>query len=205
MIPGAARCSGASLQTSPCRLALILCALICAVAGALMTIDGLRIKTKASLAQILLERAWTKTINEGTDARPWPWADISPVMVIEAPRLNQKEIVLKGTNGEAMAFGPGWMPNTPAPGNAGLSILAGHRDTHFSFLRGIKIGDEILVQRADGLKLRFAIRETRIVNAYQSGLSTEGDQPEIALVTCWPFDARERGDDRFVAIASLVK
>ena len=205
MIPGAARYSSASLQTSPCRLALVFCAFVCAVAGIFLSFDGLRIKAKASLAQVLLERAWTKTIEGETDVRPWPWADISPTMVIEAPRLGEKEIVLAGTNGEAMAFGPGWMPNTPTPGDPGLSILAGHRDTHFAFLRKIQVGDEIRVQRANGAELRFAVRETRIVNAYRSGLSIEGDKPEIALVTCWPFDANKRGDDRFVAIASLIK
>jgi sortase A len=91
----------------------------------------------------------------------------------------------------------------PKPGEPGLAIIAAHRDTHFRFLKHVRIGDEIAVTDAAGKTRVFVIAETRIVKADRSGLEVEGGPPRLALVTCWPFDAQRRGDDRFVAIAEL--
>lgn len=185
------------------RWPAVLIALTLAGAGAFSLADGLAIKGKAVIAQILLERAWAKTLDGGAQVKPWDWADVWPVLKIEAPRLDASAIILSGVSGEAMAFGPGLMENGPAPGEPGLSIIAAHRDTHFRFLKDAEIGDEIFVMHANGARHTFVITETRIVKANRSGLYTDGVQPQLALVTCWPFDARERGDDRFVAIAEL--
>lgn len=204
MIPGAARSNGASLRPSPRRLALVFCAAALALLGLLNTIDGARIKAKAFLAQLLLEKAWKQTLAGETHTKPWPWADVWPVLKLEAPRLHRSAIVLSGVNGQAMAFGPGLMAQTPPPGEPGMSIIAAHRDTHFQFLKDIAIGDEILITKPDGSVLHFIITETGIVNTNRSGLYTDGDTPKMALVTCWPFDALTRGDERFVAIAELV-
>ncbi len=203
MIPGAARLNGASLRPSPRRLALIFCTLILALTGLFDSFGGARIKAKALVAQLLLEKAWERTLDGETQTKPWPWADIWPVLKIEAPRLRQTAIALSGVSGQAMAFGPGLMPQTPTPGEPGMSIIAAHRDTHFKFLKNITIGDDILVTKPDGNTLRFTITETRIVNANQSGLYADGETPQIALVTCWPFNALTPGDERFVAIATL--
>lgn len=157
------------------------------------------------VAQLLLENAWARTLDGETQSKPWPWADVWPVLKIEAPRLHQTAIALSGVSGQAMAFGPGLMQQSPIPGAPGLSIIAAHRDTHFAFLKDIAVGDDIFVTVPDGSILRFTITETRIVNANQSGLYTDGEIPQIALVTCWPFNAVRRGNDRFVAIGALSK
>ena len=176
-----------------------------ALIGLFESFDGVRIKAKALAAQMLLENAWERILDGETQSKPWPWADVWPALKLEAPRLHQTAIVLSGVSGQAMAFGPGLMPQTPAPGEPGMSIIAAHRDTHFKFLKNIAIGDDILITRPDGIILRFTITETRIVNATHSGLYADGETPQLALVTCWPFNAMKRGDDRFVAIATLTK
>ena len=103
-----------------------------------------------------------------------------------------------------MAFGPGLMEGGPKPGEAGLAVISAHRDTHFRFLKDVALGDDIMVTNPDGRELRFRISETMIVDADNSGLTFAGDTPQIALVTCWPFDALQHGSKRFVAIADLV-
>lgn len=183
-------------------LAAVLLAFGFGCAGAVSFADGAVIAGKAVVAQALLERAWEKTLAGESEVRPWGWADVWPVLKIEAPRLGKSAIVLSGVSGEAMAFGPGLMTG-PNPGEAGLAIIAAHRDTHFRFLKDVKIGDAIVVTGASGETLMFRIVETRIVKADRSGLYVDGDAAQIALVTCWPFDAQRRGDDRFVAIADL--
>lgn len=173
--------------------------------GIFYTFDGARIKAKAMVAQLLLENAWSRTLDGETQSKPWPWADVWPVLKLEAPRFHKTAIALSGVSGQAMAFGPGLMQQSPAPGEPGMSIIAAHRDTHFAFLKSIAIGDDILVTVPEGSVLRFTVTETRVVNANQSGLYTDGETPQIALVTCWPFNAATRGDQRFVAIANLNK
>ena len=96
--------------------ALRLSAFALMAAGAALVASALYIPAKAALAQVLLERAWTRTQAGESAARPWPWADISPVAVLEVPRLGERSIVLEGASGEAMAFGPGHMSNTPPIG-----------------------------------------------------------------------------------------
>jgi len=49
-----------------------------------------------------------------------------------------------------MAFGPGHLSGTPLPGEAGNAVVTGHRDTHFAFLRRLRLGDVLEVERPDG-------------------------------------------------------
>ncbi len=184
-------------------LILLLALGICA-AGLADISSGAGIKAKAVVAQVLLKRAWARTLNGETEVRPWPWADVWPVLKIEAPRLGMSAIALSSVSGQAMAFGPGVMQNgVSMPGEPGLAVVAAHRDTHFRHLKNVEIGDEIVVTTAQGKRIVFVIDETRIVDAAQSGLYADGGAPEIALVTCWPFDSLRRGDQRFVAIGVL--
>lgn len=95
--------------------------------AAFFLLDAMWIPVKAELAQALLEDAWRRTLNGGKNAKPWPWADTSPVAVLEAPRLGIRLIVLSGTSGRNLAFGPTLLG---AP-DQGDKVLSGHRDTHF--------------------------------------------------------------------------
>jgi sortase A len=107
-------------------------------AGAAFLGRGIWIFAKAQVAQVLLAGAWETTRGGGHAVKPWPWADTWPVARLTVPRLGVEEIVLAGGHGEAMAFGPGHLGASSAPGSAGNVVLAGHRDTHFRFLRDLE-------------------------------------------------------------------
>ena len=159
---------------------------------------------KAALAQFLLERAWVRVENGEADAKPWPWADMAPLAEIEIPKLRQRVIVLEGASGEAMAFGPGHMPNTPDIGASGTSIVAAHRDTQFSTLGALRAGDEIVAVTRDGRRMTFRVASTRVVKANVSGLDPADGGPtgaRLALVTCYPFEGVLHSPLRFVVIA----
>ena len=110
------------------------------VLSVLLLGDGLWIHAKARLAQYLIADAWQETLAMGKNIKPWPWADTWPVA-----RLQMNDAVdlyiLEGANGSALAFGPGHMRSSAYPGTAGVSIVAGHRDTHFRFLQQLVTGD----------------------------------------------------------------
>src|SRR5687767_10792327 len=69
--------------------------------------QGLAIHAKAIVAQILLDRAFARSLAENTPVKPWSWADTWPVARIEMERIGLEAIVLKGGSGQALAFGPG--------------------------------------------------------------------------------------------------
>jgi len=160
---------------------------------------------KAQLAQVLLERAFTQSILTGKPVRAWSWADTTPVARIKIERIGAEAIVLKGSSGEAMAFGPALVNETSRPGTRGTSVMAAHRDTHFSFLRNVKIGDLIEVTRDDGLVFNYHATNMRVVDWNKSGIDAHEAGFHLVLATCFPFDAITHGPQRYVVEAEMVK
>ncbi|WP_114713339.1 class GN sortase [Rhizobium grahamii] len=176
---------------------------VLALYGTALVADGLYIKAKAELSQLLLKRAFAAELR-GEDTKPWPWADFTTEAEVTAPRLGKHAIVLSGASGEALAFGPAWLANTPQPGDEGTSVIAAHRDTHFRWLKDVKPGDEIEVTRRDGRVLTFKAGEGRIVPWDQSSIDPAAQGRHLVLATCWPFGATERGPLRYIVEAELV-
>jgi sortase A len=189
------------LSRSKVRLAL---AAFLALAGVVLCGQGLWIHAKAILAQVLLERAFAHTLATGRDAKPWPWADTWPVARIEVPRLGKSVIVLHGSSGQALAFGPGQLEHTPPAGEAGTAIYAAHRDTHFAFLADVAVGDEIRVMRRDGTVARFRVTGTAIVPWDASGIDPLAPGRRLVLSTCWPLGAVVAGPFRYLVHADLI-
>jgi sortase A len=174
------------------------------IAAVVFIAKGTAIYAKAVLAQFLLEDAFAASLKAGEPVKPWVWADTWPVAKLEIPRLDASAIVLKGGSGEALAFGPGHLEGTPRPGEAGASVISAHRDTHFRFLRDIRLGDEIRVTRSDGAIFAFRISSTDIVSWDQSGIDPNAQGNWLVLSTCWPLDAATIGDMRYVVRAHLI-
>ncbi|HIF09988.1 MAG TPA: sortase, partial [Sneathiellales bacterium] len=71
--------------------------------------------------------------------------------------------VLSGDAGSSLAFGPGHMFGTAIPGEPGLSIVAGHRDTHFAFLQHISVGDLLSIENRK-VTVNYRIVEKKIAD-----------------------------------------
>ena len=178
--------------------------LILALAGLILLGQGAYIHAKALVAQILLERAFEETIATGRETKPWSWADTWPVARIEVNRLHASAIALAGSSGQALAFGPGHVEGTPDAGERGVAIYSAHRDTHFAFLKDIVIGDEINVTRQDGRTFRYRVDTTAVVRFEASGIDPLAGGHELALSTCWPFDALTQGPERYLVHATML-
>lgn len=156
---------------------------------------------KAQLAQILMERAWEQGA-DGTPGKPWPWADTRPLVKLDFLRLHKHLIVLEGASGRNLAFGPTHMSGSVDPGERGVSVIAGHRDTSFEFLQEVRRGERFSVEYPDGRRLTFQVTEIRIADIRNSQLRLDADQPVIALVSCFPFHTLQAGGPlRYVVIA----
>lgn len=175
-----------------------------AIAGLMLVGKGFYLKTKAEVSQVLLKRSFEAHLHGATNVKPWPWADFSTEAEITAPRIGQTAIVLSGASGEALAFGPARLANTPAPGELGTSVIAAHRDTHFRWLKDVRPGDLLVITRKDGTNLTFRAGPGRIARWDESGINADAPGRNLALATCWPFDATEQGPLRYIVQAELV-
>jgi sortase A len=175
-----------------------------ALAGLVLLGQGAYIHAKALLAQVLLQRAFTETIASGHPTKPWSWADTWPVARIEVKRLDASAIVLSGSSGQALAFGPGHVELTPDAGERGVVVYSAHRDTHFRFLKDVAIGDEIVITRSDGHAFRYRADGASVVRFDVSGIDPLSGGYELVLSTCWPFDAVTPGPERYILHASMI-
>ncbi|KJC39050.1 sortase [Bradyrhizobium sp. LTSP885] len=173
--------------------------------GLILFGQGTYIHAKALLAQVLLERAFTETIATGHPVKPWSWADTWPVARIEVKRLRASTIVLAGSSGQALAFGPGHVEQTVDAGERGVAVYSAHRDTHFRFLKEVAVGDEIDVTTSDGKTFRYRADRSSVVRFDQSGIDPLTDRYELVLSTCWPFDALTSGPERYLLHATLIE
>jgi sortase A len=180
-------------------------ALLVTLAGAVLFGQGAYVQAKAWLAQILIERAWSSTLAGQSHVKPWRWADTWPVARLIHERSRRSLYVLAGANGRTIAFGPGHQFGTPLPGDRGNSVIGGHRDTHLAFLRDVKIGERVEIERADGVRITYRVTDTLVVDKRDAWLMKNEGPTRITLVTCWPFDAlRAGGSERYAVIATRI-
>lgn len=180
--------------------ALPMCALALTAGAELAA--GYWIPVKAALAQHLLERAWDEARAGRPDARPWPWADTAPIARLSVPSLSASWVVLSGASGRNLAFAPSHMDGSAQPGEPGVTVIAGHRDTHFEVLQSLERGAKFELQGTDGVRYDYWVTRMEIVNADETELRLDGDTSKLVLVTCYPFDAlRAGGPLRYVITA----
>jgi len=166
--------------------------------------QGAYIPAKAWLAQELMQRAWVRTGAGERRAAPWPWADTWPVARLTAKARGVDLIVLAGGSGRTLAFGPGHLGASALPGEIGNTIIAGHRDTHFRFLKNVEPGELIRVETAAGQGHLYEVTSIDIVDSRKGSVLLDTDTAMMTLVTCYPFDAREAGGPlRYVVTARM--
>jgi sortase (surface protein transpeptidase) len=108
----------------------------------------------------------------------------------------------------------GWFTEGPAPGQVGPSVIAGHVDSRsgpavFYRLRELRLGQAILIERADGSRLRFVVEQARSYPKEEFPTTAVfGPVPEAALrlITCAGDFDRARGSyrDNLVVFARLA-
>ncbi len=167
--------------------------------------QGAYIPAKAWLAQELMQRAWTRTGYGEDRATPWPWADTWPVARLTARSGEVDLIVLAGGSGRTLAFGPGHLSASALPGEVGNAVIAGHRDTHFQFLKDVQTGELLQLESGEGTTYQYKVVAVDIVDSRQGRLLLDTDSAVLSLVTCYPFDTRMVGGPmRYVVTARML-
>ena len=122
---------------------------------------------------------------------------------LSIPRLGLRAMVREGSDADTLNVAVGHIPGTALPGGPGNFAVAGHRDTLFRGLRGIRRGDRIELETQGG-KFSYIVAGTRIVEPDAVEVLKAGASPEMTLVTCFPFDYVGSAPHRFIVKASLV-
>jgi len=188
-------------RVRPRRLRRLVVGALIALGAALLA-AGFWLPAKAELAQHLLNRAWDRTIDGDAEAKPWPWADTHPVARLTLPGSAEPMTVLAGASGRNLAFAPTLLDGSAAPGTHGVTVIAGHRDTHFRQLATLVVGDTLSVERPDGSVYVYEVTDLDVVDSAHAELRLDADESIVVLVTCWPFEAVTPGGSwRYVVTA----
>lgn len=122
---------------------------------------------------------------------------------LEIPRLHLRAMVREGDSAGTLGVALGHIPGTALPGANGNVGIAGHRDTLFRKLREVGKKDVIEFHTLGG-SYSYQVESTQIVQPDDVAVLKASEQPEITLVTCYPFDYIGSAPDRFIVKARLI-
>lgn len=174
--------------------------------GACLSARAFYLRGKASLAKVLIRRAWDETLKTGRPKPPWPWADTHPIGRLIVPSIGYDEVVLEGASPRNLAFGPARLMNAALLGEPGNVVLAGHRTSWFLPLKDVGGGQELILEWRDGaaggLRRRsYRVREIAVIDPRDVRFLRPTHEDCLTLITCYPFGRGPRSPRRYVVRA----
>ena len=135
--------------------------------------------------------AWREALE---DAGP------DPLAVLRIPKIRLEVAVLPGTDDRTLDRGAGHIEDTPSPGVAGNTGIAGHRDGFFRGLKDIAAGDAIELDTLQGTQV-YRVERTWVVEPEDVSVLDPTPTPALTLVTCYPFYFVGSAPQRFIVRA----
>jgi sortase A len=127
----------------------------------------------------------------------------APLGVLRVPKLNLVAPVFEGTDDLTLNRGVGRIAGTARVGESGNVGVAGHRDGFFRPLKDIRVGDsiELLIENKT---IGYVVRSIEIVSPQDTQVLKASDEPQLTLVTCYPFYFIGNAPQRYIVHASLA-
>lgn len=122
---------------------------------------------------------------------------------VSIPKISLDVMVVEGTSHSSLLSGPGHLDDTPAPGEPGNSVIAGHRDTFFRHLDDLGRGDDIFIRRA-GHRYHYVVQRKAIVKPDDVAVVKPSPQNRLTLITCYPMHYIGPAPQRLVVIAERI-
>lgn len=123
---------------------------------------------------------------------------------IRVDRIGLKTVITQGESDAILDLGAGHLADTPWLGQPGNVVLAGHRDTVFRPLEGIRVGDVIEVTGRAAVT-RYAVTSTKIVEPTDISVLDASETNTLTLITCFPFVYVGHAPHRFIVRATEIK
>jgi sortase A len=122
---------------------------------------------------------------------------------IEIPKLGLSVPLNQGISLRSIDRGPSHWPGTALPGDAGNTVIAGHRVTHskpFRHIDSLVAGDEIVFV-VDGERSVYHVTGNEVVTPDRTDIVNQTADPMVTLFACHPPGSARY---RYVVRASLV-
>jgi sortase A len=123
---------------------------------------------------------------------------------IRIPSIGVSEYVVEGTDVESLRKGPGHYPETPLPGDAGTTAIAGHRTTYgapFRHIDEVKRGQPITIDMPDG-RFVYRVQQTKIVDDQDLSVLDRVGYQRLVLSACHPLYSAAQ---RIIVFARFVR
>lgn len=122
---------------------------------------------------------------------------------ISIPALKESLPIYEGTADAQLKMGVGHFEGSVLPGIKDNSVLAGHRDSAFSHLGKLRVGDLLIVNTVAG-KFTYKISGFRIVMADDRTVIVPTKTAVLTLSTCYPFRYFGNAPKRYIVSANLL-
>jgi sortase A len=110
---------------------------------------------------------------------------------------------MPGDDEATLSKAVGHLSDTPLPWDTGNTALAGHRDTFFQPLEGVKVGDDVYFDTARG-RLHYRVQRAFVVAPEDVWVLDPTSDPTLTLITCYPFQYVGPAPKRFIVQARRV-
>jgi len=179
------------------------------IIGTLFCLHASWLPVKGWLSHKLISYSWHQSIDLQQKVKPWPWADTYPIAKLSFERLNKSVVVLNGGDPTTLAFSAGAVAPFNQARSAQPFVVAGHRDSHFSFLEEVYMNDIISLADKHGRSQLYQVEAIDIVDASSGELPVLADDSQLVLITCYPFtdfsgDVDSNSNERYVITAKLL-
>lgn len=141
-------------------------------------------------------------VREAVPSLPPP-AEGDIIGSLSIPVLKQEWPLVEGTGTKALKKGVGHYAQSVMPGVEDNCVLSGHRDTVFTRLGKLKIGDQMIVKTASGT-FTYQVDRIRIVDKDDRTVIVPTDHAELTVSTCYPFNYVGNAPDRYILSGNLV-
>ena len=122
---------------------------------------------------------------------------------IDIPRLEVHTIVAEGADPLILQRAVGHVPKSALPGEGGNVVLAAHRDSFFSNLKELRMGDPVRITTPDGV-FEYRVDSINVVRPEQTEVLAQTSVPTLSLITCYPFHYLGPAPKRYVVRAAQV-
>ena len=126
-----------------------------------------------------------------------------PLGRIEIPRIGLSVIIVEGVEESELLLGVGHVPGTSRSPQRGNIVLAGHRDTFFRPLKAIAENDRIELETVEG-KYSYIVQSVSVTDPADTDSLRPTVQPQLTLITCYPFSFVGSAPERLIVRAVRV-
>ena len=165
---------------------LLICLLF--AGGGYFALEAFKIEIKAKVAQVLLKHSWKKTLTSSDFQQPWSSFDGNPILLLHIPKHEITQVVLKGTSGQSLAFGPSYHLESFLPFEKGTTVISTHRDSHGLFIKKLIKGDLIKLQDQYNKWHAYSVDDLFILNVKKDTIALSEHDERLLIITCYPFD-----------------